>query len=30
MLRDIERRQQRIKDDIADIENKIKLIDERL
>lgn len=30
MLRDIERRSQRIKDDIADLERKIALIDEKL
>lgn len=30
LLRDIERRSQRISDDIADLENKIRLIDERL
>lgn len=30
LLRDIERRSQRIKDDIADLENKIRLIDEKL
>lgn len=30
LLRDIERRSQRIKDDITDLENKIRLIDEKL
>ena len=30
MLRDIERKTQRIRDDIADLEKKIALIDERL